>query len=109
MAGPPRCSFSAGPRAVFGTCAALCALACSDGKLVVLGRREPTPYRFDKPELVSELSGSMRTDNPTLTEDMLEIFFTSDRDGILADIYVAERSARAERFGAVRRVDALSG
>ena len=84
------------------------ALACSDSSLVVLGDREPPRYRFDAPEVVSELSVPAKTDNPTLTADMLEIFFTSERDGGPADIFVAKRSKRSARFGAPQRVDALS-
>ena len=88
--------------------AALFGLACSDGPVVVLGDRAPPRYRFAPPEVVSELSVPAKTDNPTLTADMLEIFFTSERDRVPADIFVAERSDRADRFGPPRRVDAVS-
>ena len=49
-----------------------CALACSDGHLVVLGDRDPPIWRFEPPELVAELSVPAKTDNPSLTADMLE-------------------------------------
>jgi hypothetical protein len=91
-------------------CAAalLLALACSDGHLVVLGDQQPARFRFDPPELVAELSVPAKTDNPSLTADMLEIFFTSERNGGSADIFVAERAARAEPFGPAQLVAELS-
>jgi Tol biopolymer transport system component len=88
--------------------AALFALACSDRHVVVLGDREPQRFRFDPPELVAELSVPAKTDNPSLTADMLEMFFTSERNGGPADIFVAERSERSAPFGPAERVAALS-
>lgn len=82
--------------------------ACGEGPLLVLGDREPPGYRFDPPQLVAELSVSAKTDNPTLTADMLEIFFTSERDGESADVFVARRSQRAEPFGEVERLVEVS-
>jgi hypothetical protein len=82
--------------------------ACSAEPLVVLGDREPARFVFEPPELLTELAAPAKTDNPSLTADMLEIFFTSERDGIPADLYVAERAARGEPFGAVQRLTALS-
>lgn len=84
------------------------ALACSDGRLVVLGAREPPRWRFDPPELVDELSVPAKTDNPSLTADMLELFFTSERGGGPADVFVATRDERGLPFGPAERVDAAS-
>jgi Tol biopolymer transport system component len=87
---------------------ALFALACSDGRLVVLGDRDPPRWRFDPPELVGELSVPAKTDNPSLTADMLEIFFTSEREGGPADVFVATRAERGLPFGPAERVDVAS-
>jgi WD40-like Beta Propeller Repeat len=87
---------------------ATCALACSDGHVVVLGDGVPPRWRFEPPELVSELSVPAKTDNPSLTADMLEIFFTSERNGGPADIFVAARTERELPFGPAERIDALS-
>ncbi|MDD9941339.1 MAG: hypothetical protein OXU20_09905 [Myxococcales bacterium] len=84
------------------------ALACGEGPTVVLGNREPARFRFGPPELVSELSVDAKTDNPTLTSDMLEIYFTSERNGGQADVFVASRPARSKPFGEIRRVDEVS-
>jgi hypothetical protein len=83
-------------------------LACGDGPLVVLGEREPHRFRFEPPELVVELAAPAKTDNPSLTADLLEIFFTSERNGGPADLFVAERSDRGEPFGAVQHLPSLS-
>jgi WD40-like Beta Propeller Repeat len=77
----------------------LMAAGCADGSLIVLGEREPPAYRFGEPELVAELSDATRSDNPSLTRDMLEIHFTTDRAGASIDIWRAQRSERAEPFG----------
>ena len=54
--------------------------ACT-GQTLTLGRSAPGRYHFEVPQLVAELRSDARTDNPTLTADLLEIFFTSDRSG----------------------------
>lgn len=82
--------------------------ACGEGPVLVLGDSEPPRYRFGSPQVVTELSVPAKTDNPTLTADMLEIFFTSERNGGLADIFVADRADRGAPFGSARRVDELS-
>jgi hypothetical protein len=87
---------------------ALALHGCADGPVVVLGDQEPPRWRFEPPELVAELSVPAKTDNPSLTADMLEIFFTSEREGGAADIFVAQRAERADPFGAVQRVAELS-
>ena len=74
----------------------------------MLGDRDPARWRFETPVLVTELSADAKTDNPTLTADRLEIFFTSERSGGPADIYVATRARRTEPFDAPERVPQLS-
>lgn len=88
------------PRRVVWTLSPLLAASCGDGSLVVLGDREPPAYRFEQPERIAELSDETRTDNPSLTRDLLEIYFTSDRSGTSIDIWHARRGDRAEPFAA---------
>jgi hypothetical protein len=88
--------------------AALAAMgACSSGSTVNLGEQEPRPYHFGTPRLMSEL-GTQASDNPTLTSDLLEIFFTSNRDNVSADIWTARRASVTASFGNVTLVSAAS-
>src|SRR5262245_39511575 len=63
---------------------------------------------FGAPTLVTELAnpGSLDED-PTFTEDLAELYFTSDRGGNL-DIWRSERAAPTDRWGAPVRVAELS-
>jgi Tol biopolymer transport system component len=63
---------------------------------------------FSAPTLVAELSspGSLDED-PTFTEDLLELYFTSDRGGN-EDIWRSERLASTDPWGAPMRVAELS-
>jgi hypothetical protein len=72
--------------------------ACNAGQTVTIGAESPPPYHFETPRLVTELVASDRTDNPTLTGDLLEIFFTSDRGGN-GDLWFARRSNPSAAFG----------
>jgi len=73
--------------------------ACSRGDRVVLGNQSPTPYVFGTPAPVAELASTAKTDNPTLTADMLEIFFTSLRDPTAnSHIWHATRTSRNAPF-----------
>ncbi|HKP55657.1 MAG TPA: hypothetical protein VJV78_02990 [Polyangiales bacterium] len=88
-----------------------CACAgCGDGQVIALGASAPKPYQFSLPRLVAELSvPGARTDNPTLSPDLLEIFFTSNREGEdESDIWTARRTTRNEPFGTPERVSALN-
>ncbi len=62
----------------------------------------PRRYHFDPPRLVTELRSDapVRTDNPTLTADLLEIYFTTDRGGGSGDVWFARRSDVAHPFSA---------
>jgi hypothetical protein len=76
------------------TCAAAALAACvaCTGRTNSLGDKDPRPYRFEAPQLVAELSSNARTDNPTLTADLLEIYFTSDRVSGNGDLWYARRT-----------------
>jgi len=86
----------------------MAAAACGDGSLIVLGEREPRTFRFDPPAVVAELSDPAKTDNPTLSADLLEIYFTSERSGIPADIWRARRADPSEPFAEPQLVDELN-
>jgi len=66
-------------------------VAGCNGQTLSLGDRAPRPYHFEAPRIVPELQSTARTDNPTLTGDELELYFTSDRSGD-ADVWYARRS-----------------
>jgi len=85
------------------------ACACSGGKLVVLGSASPIPYHFDPPVLVAELASPSRTDNPTLTGDLLEIYFTTDRGSGNGDVWLATRASPDQPFGAAVALTAVNG
>jgi WD40-like Beta Propeller Repeat len=64
---------------------------------------------FDDPVAVFELNSSGIDDDPTLRGDMLEIYFSSTRDGRpTEDIYRATRGSTNDPFQNVQRVDELS-
>ena len=83
-------------------------LAGCDGPTVVLGDSSPRPYHFATPVLVTELASPARTDNPTLTADLREIFFTTDRDSGNGDVWVATRASPSAPFGAAEPVGAVN-
>jgi Tol biopolymer transport system component len=83
------------------------AAGCADA-VVALGDRNPPRYHFGSPASVPGLESPSKTDNPSLTEDLREIFFTSERSGGPAEIWMATREDASERFGAPERVAALN-
>lgn len=85
----------------------LSAAACVDSRVLVLGQRTQDAWRFGEPRLLTELASPAKTDNPSLSTDLLEMYFTSERTGS-ADIYVAERSSAQASFATPVRVEALS-
>lgn len=74
---------------------------------MILGNSAPDALHFTAPRMLSELAAPSKTDNPTLTADSLQLFFTSER-GASADVYVSERRSTGDAFGAPKRVDAVS-
>jgi hypothetical protein len=84
--------------------AALQLTACGEGGLVTLGRGPVSV------ELVPHLTSSEDDENPSLTADLLEIYFTSDREGGAGDydLYVARRASADDSFGEPENVTELS-
>lgn len=76
-------------------------LGCGGDALITLGQGDPRPRFFDQGRAISILNSVEDDENPTLTEDMLEIYFTSDREEGLggSDVWFATRGTRAEPFG----------
>ncbi|HVY38389.1 MAG TPA: hypothetical protein VHM31_10650 [Polyangia bacterium] len=87
---------------------ALAACGGCDGKTVVLGDSSPRPYHFEPPQPIAELAAPFRTDNPTLTADLREIFFTTDRVSGNGDVWFATRADASGPFGAPQPVDAVN-
>lgn len=82
-------------------------LACSSDTLV-LGAAMPPPYRFEAPMPIDELSVEAKADNPSLTADLLEIYFTaSPFPGPGGDIWRATRTGRSEPFADPTRIEEL--
>ena len=76
----------------------LTALSCKAGVIQV---GDLPAYHFGTPTLVKELVSSSKVENPTLTADSLQIFFTTNRNnGTNSDVWFARRSAPGEPFGA---------
>ena len=88
---------------------AICSASCTAGKTVSLGHEMPVPYHFDTPVLVPELASPSRTDNPTLTGDLLEIYFTTDRVSGNGDVWFATRATATAPFGTPAPVTAVNG
>jgi hypothetical protein len=86
----------------------LLAAGCTGGSVVNLGATSPRPFRFGTPALVTDLGAGFANDNPTLTADLLEMYFTSNRDMVSTDVFVARRASRAEPFRAPELVAAVS-
>jgi len=76
-------------------------------ELLTLGEKPLPSYHFGPPRLVAELASSETTENPTLTGDLLEIYFSSSRDGNDSDIWFAQRTSAFAPFDPPRRVRAL--
>lgn len=90
---------------LLAACCALCG-ACGSAVLDV-GVPRPT-YKFGAPRLLSELDTSYANQNPTLTADLLELFFTSGRADNSADVWTARRASPADPFDAPSMVSEVS-
>jgi hypothetical protein len=94
--------------------ASLCAaLHGCGGDVLTLGRGEPALPTFGVIENRSlELGGDEdNEDNPSLTADLLQIFFTSNReddDDTGVDVFTARRATADDPFGEVERLGAVS-
>jgi len=82
------------------------AAGCGDA-VIVIADRAPRPYVIGAPRLVAGLSDGSKNDNPTLTDDLLEIVFSSDRSGD-GDVWTARRDAPDLPFGAAVAVTAVN-
>jgi Tol biopolymer transport system component len=71
---------------------------------------QPTLGPWSAPTLVGELASPSADDDPTLTDDQLEIYFNSNRAGGLgnSDIWMATRSTTTDPFGAITNVAELN-
>jgi hypothetical protein len=74
------------------------AAACGDGEVLALGAREPLPFQFGAPRRVANLDVAPKLDNPTLTADLLEIFFTAGVAETDTDVWTARRASRDRLF-----------
>ena len=83
------------------------AAACH-GELVTIGDKPAPTYHFGPPRLVVELAAYARTNNATLTEDLLEIYFASTRDQNDLDIWTASRATPGDNFGPPQKVRDVS-
>lgn len=71
------------------------------------GPRPDSTPRFAAPEIVSELESESKDDNPTLTADLKEIYFTSKRSGN-SDVWVARRASENAPFDPPEQVSAVN-
>jgi hypothetical protein len=68
------------------------------GTVVDLGDPRPPPYRFGAPRLLAELDATYANQNPTLTADLLDLFFTSNRGETGGDVWTAHRASPRGAF-----------
>jgi len=94
--------------ALLALCLPLWAASCGDGALVVLGDRDAPDYHFETARAIPELGSPAKSDNPSLTADLLEIYFTTERAAVPADIWRAERSHPDQPFGTPQPVPSLN-
>jgi hypothetical protein len=87
--------------------AALFLSGCGDSRLLTLGRNPSDPAVEERPRYtlirrVDELAAEdSKNDNPTLTADLLTIYFTSNRaDETGTDVWFSSRANAADRFDA---------
>jgi hypothetical protein len=85
--------------------AALILIGCGDSRLLTLGRNPPDPQANERPRYtlvrqVDELSlEDSKNDNPTLTADLRNIYFTTTRgDDSGTDVWFSSRASAADRF-----------
>lgn len=92
-----------------GTSAGAAGSSGSAGSPSTAGVPSIPTFTFGPGTLVEELRGAADDENPTLTEDLLEIYFISSRDADSAyEVFYAERSSRAAAFSAGRPVPGVN-
>ncbi len=80
-------------------CCALLLLGCGADVEVTLGRAVPDPLFGDEGRVVANINGEEEESSPTLSADLLEIYFSSGRAGLGGgDVWWARRSDRALPF-----------
>jgi len=84
------------------------AIATGCGTNVDLGDPRPPPYLFGMPHLLAELDTAYGNSNPTLTADLLDIYFSSNRGDGGGDVWTAHRAAPADPFDAPALVAEVS-
>jgi hypothetical protein len=67
----------------------------------------PEPPSFGAPELIANVAHPGADDDPALTADLLELYFSSDREG-RENIFVARRATPNEPFGQPVAVDEIN-
>ena len=87
-----------------------CLCACSSDDVVTLGRAVPDPQFGDAGRPLANINSAVADQTPTLTEDLLEIYFTSYRSSGpgQGDIWHAQRASREEAFGEATLLSELS-
>ncbi len=86
---------------------ALLGLGCGPKTLTLGDAPSAIGLRLGSPRRVPELLWPDKAQNPSLTDDSLELLFTSTRGDTKLDIWRAERSTRSEPFSTLERVDEL--
>ena len=83
-------------------------LACAAGTDASLGDARPPLYHFGAPRVLTELGVLYSNENPTLTGDLLDLFFTSTRGTTENDVWTAHRPLPSAPFDPPVRVDRVS-
>lgn len=91
-------------------CGLLAAWGCGTDAVHTLGQFDATPRFRDAGAKIRNINSDADDQDPTLTQDMLEIYFISNRPGGLGggDVWYATRSAREQAFGAPALLEAAS-
>jgi hypothetical protein len=101
------------PIQIFVVASLAVALTGCGGDTLTLGRGQPGAPTFGAPINISQQIGTDvdNEDNPSLTADLLTIFFTSNReddDDTGVDVFTARRSSVDAPFGQEQRLSAVS-
>ncbi|XXT22008.1 hypothetical protein WME94_10645 [Sorangium sp. So ce429] len=97
----------------WGLWLALGGAGCQDQRFLIgnftpgQGAGAPERPAFEAPAAVAELNSEAREEDPTLTGDLLEIYFMSDRDGN-RDLFTSRRAALGSPWDAPRAVEELN-